>query len=134
MKRASISEAKNNLSALIDQVMPRYGEQHQIAAARDAVRMCNAVGITGFLEAAMSEAALRAYKTLDDEGSLTARVGACIATETMIAPAHDGVGDEVIARRGTYRSQRLRPDCDALGSELGMAAVLGETAAKPRKP
>jgi predicted amidohydrolase YtcJ len=96
--------------ALVDQVMPRYGEQHHHAAASDAVRMCNAVGMTGFLEAAMSEAALRAYKRLDDEGGLTAWVGACIATETMIAPAHDGVGDEVIARRARYRSRRLRPD------------------------
>ncbi|MFT4115220.1 amidohydrolase [Bradyrhizobium sp.] len=95
---------------LIDSTVPPYTLNDQMAAARHAVAKYNGFGVTGFTHAVTSEATMRIFKELDDAGDLRAWIATCIATESLITPQRDGIGDGVVARRDSYASRHVAID------------------------
>lgn len=99
-------------SALAERAAMRsgpYTPENDVAATAYAVKTLNAYGITGFQDAAASQAVLAALKSLDDLGGLTAwAVASMPAVEMsfMAGPAGEGL----FALRDAYRAERVRPD------------------------
>lgn len=80
-----------------------------VEAAAHAVRRLNACGVTGMQEALTTRAVLRAVKTLDDQGRLSAWVvGSLPMTEAPLAPGD--MPDELLAVREDYRTRHFMPD------------------------
>ncbi|GAA6140984.1 amidohydrolase [Hydrogenophaga sp. 5NK40-0174] len=80
-----------------------------VEAAAHAVKRLNAVGVTGMQEALTTRAVMRALKSLDDEGRLTAWVmGSLPMTEAPLAPGE--VPDELQALRDDFRTRHFLPD------------------------
>lgn len=80
-----------------------------VEAAAHAVRRLNACGVTGMQEALTTRAVLRAVKSLEDQGRLTAWVvGSVPVTDAPLAPGE--AGEELLAMRETFRSKHFRPD------------------------
>ncbi len=96
--------------ALATQACRPFTPQQQIDAAKRSAEIFNSFGLTGFQHAVTSKAQLDAYKALDDADDLNLRVSACYATDTLIAPAHEGIGLEAAREHDCYRSDRLRAD------------------------
>lgn len=80
-----------------------------VEAAAHAIRRLNACGVTGVQESLTTRAVLRAVKSLDDSGRLTAWVvGSVPVTEAPLAPGE--AGEELLAMRSQFRTRRFRPD------------------------
>lgn len=80
-----------------------------VEAAAHAVRRLNACGVTGMQEALTTRAVLRAVKTLDDQGRLSAWVvGSLPMTEAPLAPGE--MPEELLAVREDYRTRHFMPD------------------------
>ncbi|MGS5087612.1 amidohydrolase [Hydrogenophaga sp. A37] len=80
-----------------------------VEAAAHAVKRLNAVGVTGMQEALTTRAVMRALKTLDDEGRLSAWVmGSLPMTEAPLAPGE--MPDELQALRDQFRTRHFLPD------------------------
>lgn len=80
-----------------------------VEAAAHAVRRLNACGVVGMQEALTTRAVLRALKTLEEQGRLTAWVlGSLPVTEAPLAPGE--AGEELLAMRDSHRSRHFRPD------------------------
>lgn len=92
---------------LIDSTVPPYPLSDQKAAARHAVAKYHSFGVTGFTHAVTSEATMKVFKELDDSNGLQAWVATCIATESLITPQRDGIGEGVIARRNSHASRHV---------------------------
>ncbi|UJW82633.1 amidohydrolase [Hydrogenophaga sp. SL48] len=83
--------------------------QLDVEAAAHAVKRLNAVGVTGMQEALTTRAVMRALKTLDDEGRLSAWVmGSLPMTEAPLAPGE--MPDELQALRDDFRTRHFLPD------------------------
>lgn len=83
--------------------------QRDVEAAAHAVKRLNAVGITAMQEALTTRAVMRALKTLDDEGRLSAWVmGSLPMTEAPLAPGE--MPDELQALRDQFRTRHFLPD------------------------
>lgn len=83
--------------------------QLDVEAAAHAVKRLNAVGVTGMQEALTTRAVMRALKTLDDEGRLSAWVmGSLPMTEAPLAPGE--MPDELQALREQFRTRHFLPD------------------------
>lgn len=65
--------------AMYEQLPPWSAEQ-QRAGAREAMRIANRLGITGFKEAAATEAEIAAFHALDSDGAMTAHVATALRT------------------------------------------------------
>ena len=80
-----------------------------VQAAAHAVKRLNACGVTGMQEALTTRAVMRALKTLDDEGRLSAWVmGSLPMTEAPLAPGE--MPEELLAMRDDFRSPHFMPD------------------------
>lgn len=80
-----------------------------VEAAAHAVRRLNACGVVGMQEALTTRAVLRALKTLEGQGRLTAWVlGSLPVTEAPLAPGE--AGEALLAMRDSHRSRHFRPD------------------------
>lgn len=80
-----------------------------VEAAAHAVQRLNALGVTGMQEALTTRAVMRALKTLDDEGRLSAWVmGSLPMTEAPLAPGE--MPDELQALRDGFRTRHFLPD------------------------
>ena len=83
--------------------------QLDVEAAAHAVKRLNAVGVTAMQEALTTRAVMRALKTLDDEGRLSAWVmGSLPMTEAPLAPGE--MPDELQALRDQFRTRHFLPD------------------------
>lgn len=96
--------------ALIDRAMPPPAPAEREDYARHAVSLYNGFGVTGFVHAATSEATMATFAALDRRGELNAWVATCIATDTLLTPESDGVGEAVIARRAAHRTEHVGVD------------------------
>ncbi|WP_293795275.1 amidohydrolase [uncultured Bosea sp.] len=96
--------------ALIDRAMPPPAPAEREGYARHAVSLYNGFGVTGFVHAATSEATMATFAALDRRGELSAWVATCIATDTLLTPERDGVGEAVIARRAAHRTGHVGVD------------------------
>jgi len=86
-----------------------YTAEMDRAAMAQSISTLNSYGVTAFLDAAAMESILAALKGLDDREALTAwSVSAMPAEEPSFM--FGTAGDELIARREKYRSERARPD------------------------
>jgi predicted amidohydrolase YtcJ len=80
-----------------------------VDAAAHALRRLNACGVIGVQEALTTRGVLRALKTLEDQGRLTAWViGSLPVTEAPLAPGE--AGEELLAMRDAHRSRHFKPD------------------------
>jgi predicted amidohydrolase YtcJ len=99
-------------SALVEMAVGRALEAQphlDVEAAAHAVRRLNSFGVVGMQEALTTRAVLRALKTLDDDGRLTAWVvGSLPVTEAPLAPGE--AGEELLAMRADFRTRHFRPD------------------------
>lgn len=95
---------------LIDRAVPLDEPDARRRAALQAVALYNSVGVTGFVQAATSEMTMQLFSELDREGSLSAWIATCIATDTILTPEREGIGAQTIARRNAYRSDHLSVD------------------------
>lgn len=83
--------------------------QLDVEAAAHAVKRLNTVGVTAMQEALTTRAVMRALKTLDDEGRLSAWVmGSLPMTEAPLAPGE--MPDELQALRDQFRTRHFLPD------------------------
>lgn len=83
--------------------------QLDVEAAAHAVKRLNSVGVTAMQEALTTRAVMRALKTLDDEGRLSAWVmGSLPMTEAPLAPGE--MPDELQALRDQFRTRHFLPD------------------------
>ena len=67
---------------LVYSILPETPKDAEIGYLRQALQTANAYGITSMIDASASEDYLKAYKTLDKEGTLTSRITACISLGT----------------------------------------------------
>lgn len=96
--------------ALIERAMPAPSDAERERCARHAVSLYNSFGVTGFVHAATSEATMATFAALDRRGELDAWVATCIATDTLLTPERDGIGNAVIARRNLHRTEHVAVD------------------------
>jgi predicted amidohydrolase YtcJ len=96
--------------ALMDRAMPPPAPAEREGYVQHAVALYNSFGTTGFVQAATSEAAMAAFAALDRRGELNAWVATCIATDTLLTPERDGIGEAVVARRAAHRSEHVGVD------------------------
>jgi predicted amidohydrolase YtcJ len=95
---------------LIDRAIPALSAEARRAAVLRAAAIYHSFGVTGFVQAATSEVTLDAFKRLDQKGELQLWIAACIATNALLTPAHEGIGQAVIDRRDAYRSAHIAVD------------------------
>ncbi len=110
---------------LVASLVPQPTFEEDLRALRAALGEVNRHGITSFIEAAAGEREWRAYRALDDERALSARVVTSLVFGTF--SLHEGEDFErVLAERDRYASARLRTGA----VKLFLDGVLeGETAA-----
>lgn len=99
-----------NACALVQDHVPQLSQAEKREIAKHAVRLFNSFGVTGFVHAVTSESTIKTFKELDDDDELRAWVATCIATDSILASDHDGIGDALIAKRGAYRSKHIAVD------------------------
>ncbi|MFN8652214.1 MAG: amidohydrolase [Gemmatimonadales bacterium] len=92
---------------LVSKLLPTYSTQERIGAARRALAEANRLGITSITDADAGPEYLEAYRALDDQNQLTARVYAAIHVEDN--PIEGETGRLVTLRR-RYTGGRLRAD------------------------
>ena len=114
---------RETAQSLVEAMLPVLTLQQRVDAAREAVRLANRLGITSMVEASASEWELDAYRALEAEGGLTARlvVSVTVGENPIGASTPDLITPE---DRGT--GKRLRVDA----AKIFVDGVLeGETAA-----
>ncbi|MBI1732831.1 MAG: amidohydrolase [Gammaproteobacteria bacterium] len=106
-------------------LLPQPTLEQRAQALRTALAHLNALGITSFIDASVSESDMQAYQAVDRAGALTARVVTSLTYGTF--SRHPGKEfDEVLSRRKHYASPRINTDA----VKIFVDGVLeGETAA-----
>jgi predicted amidohydrolase YtcJ len=98
--------------ALVEVALARELEAQprlDVEAAAHAIQRLNALGVTGMQEALTTRAVMRALKSLDDEGRLSAWVmGSLPMTEAPLAPGE--MPEELQALRDEFRTRHFLPD------------------------
>ncbi|RKT56085.1 amidohydrolase [Saccharothrix australiensis] len=84
-------------------------EEQHASASRHAIGVLHSYGITAFQDAGVSVDILRALKSLDDAGELTAWVVTSLLINDPIF-GYDPIGSELLAVGGRYRGEHHRPD------------------------
>lgn len=92
---------------LVSQHLPAYSTQDRIGAARRALAEANRFGITSITDADAGPDYLEAYRALDDQNQLTARVYAALHSERNPV---EGETSRLVALRRRYTGSRLRAD------------------------
>ena len=95
---------------LIDRAIPAPSADERRTTALHAAHLYHSFGVTGFVQAATSEVTLDVFSRLDREGELNIWIAACIATNSLLTPEHEGIGEAVIGRRNAYRSAHIGVD------------------------
>jgi predicted amidohydrolase YtcJ len=94
---------------LFDTVIPDWTDEQLVNAAREAMRMANAYGITGIKDAGAFHPAPKAFHALDQSNELTLHVAACI--RTPYGPRTGPLDFEAIeAERKAYKSRHVNTD------------------------
>ncbi|MBK6425973.1 MAG: amidohydrolase family protein [Blastocatellia bacterium] len=81
-KRRADGHPAEDATELVTRFAPKPSHADHVAGLRLALQKANGFGITSLYEANGSEAALAAYKELDDRGELTARVHVALQIDT----------------------------------------------------
>jgi hypothetical protein len=116
---------RETAQALLEPVLPKPTPEADLRALRTALAEMNRHGITSFIDASAGEREWRAYRRLDDEGKLSARVVTSLTYGVFAAHAGPDF-ERVLAERGRYASERLHTDA----VKIFVDGVLeGETAA-----
>ena len=91
---------------LVSQILPRPGDADYLAAARRAVSIMNAAGITAAQEASANRKLLEIYRKLDEENGLTVRM-----VVAMRADPAEGLAqvDSFVEWRRQLASPRVHP-------------------------
>ena len=95
---------------MMDEIVPPWSATEHRAAALRSVTLYNRLGVTAFQLAVASRTTLLTYKSLDEEGALSAWVGMFIAMAPGLAERRDGIGLPVVAERAALASPHLRVD------------------------
>lgn len=98
---------RENAVGLVSKLLPPYSTQERIGAARRALAEANRLGITSITDADAGPEYLEAYRALDDQNQLTARVYAAIHSEDNPIEGETG---RLVALRRRYTGGRLRAD------------------------
>ena len=108
---------------LVEAILPVLTLEQRLDALRDAVRLANRLGITSMVEASVSDWELAAYRALEAEGGLSARLVLSVTVgESPTAATHA----DLIAAQDRGTGKRLRLDA----AKIFVDGVLeGETAA-----
>jgi hypothetical protein len=116
---------RETAQALVADLLPQPSAEDDLLALETAIAYMHRHGITSFIDAAVSERHWKAYRALEDQGKLQARVRTSLTYGTF--SGHPGEAfDKVLARRDDYRSEHL----DTGAIKLFVDGVLeGETAA-----
>ncbi len=99
---------RESAMALVSKLLPDYSTQERIGAARRALAEANRFGITSITDADAGPAYLEAYRALDDQNQLTARVYAAIHSEED--NPIEGESGRLVSLRRRYTGGRLRAD------------------------
>jgi hypothetical protein len=111
---------------LIYAVMPAPTPEHNVEALRAGIRHLNALGITSFIDAWVEGADYEAYRTLAEDGALTAHVVTSLNYPAKPNGEATNAFEALLASRGDHATGRLNPD----SVKLFLDGVLeGETAA-----
>lgn len=86
--------------------MPSLSDEDYVAGVRYGQDLCNRHGITGVLDAMVEERHMRVYRTLEDAGGLTVRVGATAKVEPR--ESVKGALDRLLHLRRTYNSPMVK--------------------------
>ncbi|HSB53204.1 MAG TPA: amidohydrolase [Gemmatimonadales bacterium] len=92
---------------LVSRLLPEYSTQDRIGAARRALAEANRFGITTITDADAGPEYLEAYRALDDQNQLTARVYTAIHVEKNPV---EGETSRLVALRRRYSGSRLHAD------------------------
>jgi predicted amidohydrolase YtcJ len=96
---------------LADRVVPPFTAEQNRLAARRAVELLNAFGVTAFQQAVASATMLSAFREIDEGGELTCWLSACLAaTETLLSPQRDGIGETLLRDRERFRGAHISVD------------------------
>lgn len=95
---------------LIDKAIPAPSADERRTTALHAAGLYHSFGVTGFVQAAISEATLDIFNRLDQNDELNVWIAACIATNSLLTPEQEGIGEAVIGRRDAYRSAHIGVD------------------------
>jgi predicted amidohydrolase YtcJ len=96
--------------ATIDAAAPAWSALQLQQSARHGVKLLNSLGVTGFNLAVASRATVSAFRHLDDDGELTARMAAYIDHHSPLTAQRDGIGAEFIAERHAFATPHIRVD------------------------
>ncbi len=94
---------RETASKLVYAIIPKKPESVEVDYLRKALKIANAFGITAMTDASVSEAYLKAYKTLDDSGELTARV----VTAIRLGTEKNKSVKKLMALRDAYRGEKI---------------------------
>jgi hypothetical protein len=127
-----VGSLQDSAMGLVSRHAPPYTSQERLDGLRHALKMLNGYGITSFQDASAGAESLEAYRTLDEEGGLTARVVASLWWER-------DQGEEqvpgMIALRKKFTKGRLRATTVKIMQdgvmEVQTAAVLKPYVGKP---
>lgn len=96
---------------LAERAVPPFTPEQNRLAAHKAVELLNAFGVTAFQQAVASASMLSAFRDIDQRGELTCWLSACLAaTETLLSPQRDGIGDILLRDRESFRSAHIGVD------------------------
>ena len=108
---------------LVESILPELTLEQRVDALREAIRLANRLGITSMIEASVSDWELAAYRGLEAEGGLSARLVLSIEIDEIPA---ETTGPDRIAPGDRGTGKRLRLDA----VKIFVDGVLeGETAA-----
>jgi predicted amidohydrolase YtcJ len=103
-----IEAAGRNMEQLRERLRPTRAEDYA-QAARRGIEILHSYGITAFQDAAASLQLMRALKSLDDAGELSAWVVSSMQANDFVLGT-DPLGEAIIAERDGTRSRHHRPD------------------------
>ncbi len=118
--------------------LPDWSDEHYRAGVLEMVRIANAYGITGVVDADASEALLKAYQSVDRGGALSLRVAASISTpyghrEKPLNYAHlEALRDRYASNRVDTRFAKIYQD--GVPTAARTAAMLAPYVADERFP
>jgi len=93
----------------IEAIIPARQADRMQAAAAEAIRLNNALGITGIQDAYSSEQYLKSWRSLDQNG----RLSAWLVASLPVAPGknpNERFGEALVTTREEFRTAHLRPD------------------------
>lgn len=96
----------------LEAAVPPLTDEEWVSCARHGLKLLNAAGVTGFGLAIASARTMKALKTLDEQGALSARVACYLnMVPLLMAFERDGIGEELVSRRHEFRTARINTDC-----------------------